>query len=112
MAQTELQSQFEMAQRKKPNELTLSDCMVIARCGGALKDDPYLEAWTYGGEHFDLQIFGDYPEDADEIDENGDQLPPETVTLIVFGLDSDDGTDYDKPIHQWTVDYNQTEEWR
>lgn len=119
MNQTELEHlsgidrhRFEKAHNKKASELTLDDCMVIARCGEIFKEDPDLDLWIYGGEQFDLQIWGEYPDDADEIDDNGNVIPPETVNLAVFNVDSEGETNYDEPIHQWTVDYNQTEEWR
>lgn len=103
---------FEKAHHKPASDLTLDDCKVIARCGEIFKDDPYLELWIYGGEHFDLQIWGEYPDDADEIDEEGNEIPPKTVKLVVFNVDSAGATDYSENVQQWTIDYNQTKEWR
>ena len=103
---------FEKAHHKKAGELTLDDCMIIGRCGEIFKDDPDLELWIYGGEKFDLQIWGEHPDNFDGIDDQSNEITPETVKIVAYNVDRNGKTDYNETVQEWTIDYNQTNQWR
>lgn len=61
---------------------------------GGLSDDQLMGDWWYGGEHYDLNVYGN------EFDLN---LKDNERGVAIYALDNNGNTVYDEPVTQFNI---------
>lgn len=61
---------------------------------GGLSDEGLMGDWWYGGEHYDLNVYGN------EFDQ---ELKDNERGVAIYALDKDGNTIYDEPVTQFNI---------
>jgi hypothetical protein len=97
MTNTTERQNLDTVLAKQATDLTLEDCMMLAKFGKIVEEDPTFEDWWHGGDKFDLNIWTD--SDSDK---------PEYINLAVYTLDLKGLRD---PAQSWTIKYEDSKHW-